>query len=145
LRTTLEQDSLTAYPKTSGNKGAQLMVPIKPASEGKTSEYAKRIADDLQKALPDLVLSSMDRKARRGKVFIDWSQNNPAKTTIAPYSLRGIDRPTVSTPLTWDEVAEVGSPADLTFTAADIPGRLEEYGDLLADMDEHRGALPNRA
>jgi bifunctional non-homologous end joining protein LigD len=144
LRTRLEQDGLTAYPKTSGNKGAQLMVPIRPASEGKTSAYAKRIADELQQALPDLVLSSMDKKARRGKVFIDWSQNNEAKTTIAPYSLRGIDRPTVSTPLSWDEVMSASSPADLVFTAPDIAKRLAEHGDLLADMDEQRAALPNR-
>ncbi len=143
LRTTLEQDGLTAFPKTSGNKGAQLMVPIKPTSSQNTSAYAKRLADDLQTALPDLVVSSMDKRARRGKVFIDWSQNNAAKTTIAPYSLRGIDRPTVSTPLTWDEVSGVSLPADLVFQAGDIKGRLEEFGDLLADLDEQRGALPD--
>ena len=142
LRTRLELDGLTAFPKTSGNKGAQLLVPIKPASAGRTSAYAKALADDLQTAVPDLVLSSMDKRARRGKVFIDWSQNNVAKTTIAPYSLRGIARPTVSTPLTWDEVADAQSAEDLSFIAPDIAGRLSEYGDLLADLDDHRAALP---
>ncbi|MEJ7629980.1 MAG: non-homologous end-joining DNA ligase [Nocardioidaceae bacterium] len=142
VRTTLERDGLTAYPKTSGNKGAQLLVPVTPTSSRRTSAYAKRVADELQKALPDLVLSSMDKRARRGKVFIDWSQNNAAKTTIAPYSLRGVARPTVSTPLTWDEVADVGSPADVAFTADDMVARLEEYGDLVADLDTHRGTVP---
>ena len=92
LQQLLEHDGLTAYPKTSGNKGAQLYVPIEPTSTERTSAYAKKLADQLESALPDLVLSSMDGKARKGKVFIDWSQNNGAKTTIAPYSLRGIAR-----------------------------------------------------
>jgi bifunctional non-homologous end joining protein LigD len=142
LRTRLEADGLTAFPKTSGNKGAQLIVPIEPASSRRTSAYAKRLADELQGALPDLVLSSMDKRARKGKVFIDWSQNNAAKTTIAPYSLRGIDRPTVSTPLMWDEMDEARSPADLTFLSSDVIDRLEEYGDLLADLTEHTAPLP---
>ena len=76
----------------------------------------------------------MDKKVRKGKVFIDWSQNNAAKTTIAPYSMRGIDRPTVSTPLTWDEVESATKAADLRFETDDVLGRLEEHGDLLADM-----------
>lgn len=143
LRTMLEVDGLTAFPKTSGNKGAQLLVPVEATSARRTAAYAKRLADELQQALPDLVLSSMDRTARRDKVFIDWSQNSAAKTTIAPYSLRGIDRPTVSTPITWDEVDAARAPADLVFTAADIRGRLEEYGDLLAALDEHRAGLPD--
>ncbi|MGI8699759.1 MAG: non-homologous end-joining DNA ligase [Nocardioidaceae bacterium] len=143
LNARLEVDGLKAFPKTSGNKGAQLVVPVEVASSRRTSAYAKRLADELQQALPDLVLSSMDKTARRGKVFIDWSQNNAAKTTIAPYSLRGIDRPTVSTPLTWDEVAAARSPVDLVFTATDIPDRIDEYGDLLGALDEHRAALPD--
>ena len=78
-------------------------------------------------------------------MFIDWSQNNGAKTTIAPYSLRGIDRPTVSTPLTWDEVDEVRPPADLVFTAADITDRLaRSTATCSADIDELRAALPDR-
>ena len=133
---------MTAYPKTSGNKGAQLYVPIEPTSTERTSAYAKKLADQLASALPDLVLSSMDRKARKGKVFIDWSQNNGAKTTIAPYSLRGIARPTVSTPLTWDEVADAKKAADLVFTAADVVSRVEEFGDLLAEMPDQAAALP---
>ena len=142
LRELLAADGLTAYPKTSGNKGAQLYVPIEPASSRRTSEYAKKLADQLAQAIPDDVVSSMDKKVRKGKVFIDWSQNNAAKTTIAPYSLRGIDRPTVSTPLTWDEVESATKAPELRFEADDVLGRLEEHGDLLADMTNHAAPLP---
>ena len=105
-------------------------------------ENAKRIADDLAAALPDLVVSNMDKRLRTGKVFIDWSQNNGAKTTIAPYSLRGIDRPTVSTPLTWDEVSEASSASDLVFTADQVTARVRDIGDLLGTLDDVRAALP---
>jgi bifunctional non-homologous end joining protein LigD len=142
LRQLLEEDGLTPYAKTSGNKGAQLYVPVEPIGSDKTSTYAKKMAERLEAALPDLVLSSMDKKARRGKVFIDWSQNNGAKTTVAPYSLRGIDRPTVSTPITWDEAADATAAADLRFEAADVVARLDEHGDLFGDMDAARAPLP---
>jgi bifunctional non-homologous end joining protein LigD len=142
LRELLDADGLTAYPKTSGNKGAQLYVPIEPATSRRTSEYAKKLADQLAQAIPDDVVSSMDKKVRNGKVFIDWSQNNAAKTTIAPYSMRGIDRPTVSTPLTWDEVESATKAADLRFETDDVLGRLEEHGDLLADMPDNAAPLP---
>jgi bifunctional non-homologous end joining protein LigD len=142
LRELLAHVGLEAFPKTSGNKGAQLYVPIKKTPTTTTSEFAKHLADQLAAALPDLVLSSMDKKARKGKVFIDWSQNNGAKTTIAAYSLRGIDRPTVSTPLTWDEVADAKKASDLTFLASDVVDRLDNLGDLLADIDLHAAPLP---
>ncbi|MBA3234004.1 MAG: ATP-dependent DNA ligase [Propionibacteriales bacterium] len=142
LRSLIEADGLTAYPKTSGNKGAQLYVPIEPATSHRTSAYAKGLADQLAAALPDLVVSSMDKGVRKGKVFIDWSQNNAAKTTIAAYSLRGIEAPTVSTPITWDEVADASKAADLRFLAGDALTRLEETGDLLAGMPDHAARLP---
>jgi len=142
LRELLAADGLTAYPKTSGNKGAQLYVPIEPTTSRRTSEYAKKLADQLAQAIPDDVVSSMDKKVRKGKVFIDWSQNNAAKTTIAPYSMRGIDRPTVSTPLTWDEVESATKAADLRFETDDVLGRLDEHGDLLADMPDNAAPLP---
>lgn len=142
LRERLEFDGLTAYPKTSGNKGAQLYVPIEPASSSKASGYAKLLADELAAALPEQVVSAMDKRLRTGKVFIDWSQNNAAKTTIASYSLRGVSRPTVSTPVTWDEVADATAPGDLGFTSADVLQRIEKHGDLQAAMEEHRCAIP---
>ncbi len=142
LRQLLEADGLSAFAKTSGNKGAQLYVPITPASSTQTSAYAKKLAEKLERALPDLALSSMAKAARKGKVFIDWSQNAAAKTTVAPYSLRGVSRPTVSTPLTWDEVADASKAADLSFLAPDVVRRVADHGDLLADLDEHAAPLP---
>jgi bifunctional non-homologous end joining protein LigD len=144
LRDRLAADGLQAWPKTSGNKGAQLYVPIDPPASGsRTSDYAKRLAAELSREHGDLVVATMSRQARPGKVYIDWSQNNPAKTTIAPYSLRGTERPQVSTPLHWDEVAGARRAADLVFTPGDAVGRLEAYGDLLAPMRDSRQRLPD--
>ena len=143
LRDLLAADGLTAFPKTSGNKGAQLYVPIDPpASSRRTSAYAKRLGDSLAAAVPDLIVSVMDKRLRTGKVFIDWSQNNAAKTTVAPYSLRGVAAPTVSTPLMWDEVESATEAADLRFEAGEVVERIEEYGDLLAEMPEQAAPLP---
>ena len=147
LRDRLASDGLRAWPKTSGNKGAQLYVPIgsgrgKRVGSGRTSEYAKALATELSDQHRDLVVAAMAKQARGGKVFIDWSQNNPAKTTIAPYSLRGTERPQVSTPLTWDEVESVESPADLVFDPAQAQQRLSDLGDLLAPMRDADQALP---
>ncbi len=142
LRELIEADGLTAFAKTSGNKGAQLYVPITPAPSTETSAYAKRLADQLAVALPDLVVSVMEKKLRTGKVFIDWSQNNAAKTTVAPYSLRGVRRPSVSTPISWDEVAEARQADDLVFLASDVVRRLDAIGDLLADLPGHAAPLP---
>jgi bifunctional non-homologous end joining protein LigD len=143
VRAALEVDGLDAYAKTSGNKGAQLYVPIENDKIDAPSTYAKQLASELAKALPDLIVATMDKQVRRGRVFIDWSQNNVNKTTIAAYSLRGGLEPTVSTPLTWDEVADAESASDLRFTPADVLDRLEEYGDLLADLFEDPRPLPS--
>ena len=134
LRDALADDGLEAYPKSSGQKGMQLYVPIRPAAPGRTSEYAKALAERLQEAHPDRVVARMDKRLRGGKVFIDWSQNNPAKTTVAVYSLRAAERPTVSTPVTWDEVAYARRPADLRFTADDVRARVDDLGDLFAPL-----------
>ncbi len=142
LRERLRQDGLAAYPKTSGKKGAQLYVPVRTRSSDHTSTYARRVAEELATEHPRDVVARMDKAVRRGKVFIDWSQNNPAKTTVAPYSLRGLGSPTVSTPLTWDEVDAATSPADLVFAPADVLDRVEEHGDLFGDFDQARAALP---
>ncbi|MBA2558750.1 MAG: ATP-dependent DNA ligase [Propionibacteriales bacterium] len=141
LRQLIEADGLTAVAKTSGNKGAQLYVPVEPTPATVTSAYARRLADQLERALPELVLVSMDKRARTGKVFIDWSQNSAAKTTVAPYSLRGVASPTVSTPITWDEVACASEAADLRFSAADVVRRIAEHGDLFADLHDHAAPL----
>jgi bifunctional non-homologous end joining protein LigD len=128
LREVLESEGLSARPKTSGSKGMQLYADWDCREE--PSAYAKRLAQLLAKERPEQVVSVMTRAARPGKVFIDWSQNNPAKTTVAPYSLRARDQPTVSTPLTWKEVEECERPEDLVFTAPDVLARVEKRGDL---------------
>ncbi|WP_055480696.1 non-homologous end-joining DNA ligase [Sphaerimonospora mesophila] len=130
LREALAGDGLDGFPKTSGKKGMQLYVPWDRGFG--TSDYAKALARKLESHDPGIT-SVMARKARPGKVFIDWSQNNPAKTTVAPYSLRADRLPTVSTPLTWEEVEECEGPEDLVFTASDVLGRVAEHGDLFVD------------
>jgi bifunctional non-homologous end joining protein LigD len=128
LRAVLADDGLTARPKTSGSKGMQLYADWDGRDEA--SAYAKRLAQMLAKEHPEQVLSVMTRKLRPGKVFIDWSQNNPAKTTVAPYSLRARAHPTVSTPLLWKEVEACENPEDLVFTTSDVLARVDEHGDL---------------
>jgi bifunctional non-homologous end joining protein LigD len=134
LRPLLEADGLSALPKTSGGKGLQLYAPVRGITAEEASEQAKSYAERLEHDQPDLVVSRMTKSLRTGKILIDWSQNNGAKTTIAPYSLRARTHPTVSTPVTWDEVEACRSPEDLFFTAPDVLGRVEKSGDLLAPL-----------
>jgi len=130
VRDLLAEDGLTLTAKTSGSKGMQVSAPVRVEDPARTSEYAHWVAKELEAAHPKLVVSRMTKSLRPGKIFVDWSQNNSAKTTVAPYSLRARDEPTVSTPVTWDEVAS-GSP--LRFTAGEVLDRVAEYGDLFAD------------
>jgi bifunctional non-homologous end joining protein LigD len=97
-----------------------------------TSDLAKDLAEQLAASHPELVVSRMTKALRPGKVLIDWSQNNAAKTTVAPYSLRARSQPTASTPVSWDEVAACKRAADLFFTADDVIERVRESGDLFA-------------
>ncbi|GAB3291067.1 non-homologous end-joining DNA ligase [Parasphingorhabdus pacifica] len=131
----LRTDGLRPYAKTSGSKGLQLYCPVRTSSSERTSAYAKDLAQHLSDEHPDQVLAKMARAARKGKVFIDWSQNNPAKTTVAAYSLRARSHPTVSTPITWDEVRSCERPEDLRFTSTEVLRRLAK-GDLLDDLHE---------
>jgi bifunctional non-homologous end joining protein LigD len=134
LRAVLAEDGRTAVPKTSGSKGMQVSVPVEVDEPDLPSEYAHAIARRLEAEHPDLVVSRMTKSLRPNKVFVDWSQNNPAKTTVAPYSLRARPAPTVSTPLTW---AEVESGTALSFTAEEVLQRVTEHGDLFgAVLDE---------
>ena len=122
---------LEVHAKTSGSKGMQLAVR---APDADTSSYAKAMAQDLERAHPDLVVSRMTKSLRPGKVLVDWSQNSPAKTTVAVYSLRARDRPTGSTPVTWDEVEACREPEDLVFTTDDVLERVAAHGDLWAPL-----------
>jgi bifunctional non-homologous end joining protein LigD len=141
LRERLEADGLTAYPKTSGRKGMQLMCGLagtQPADD--VSGYAHRVADELARQHPKLVTSRMTKSLRPGKVFIDWSQNSAAKTTVAPYSLRAEPSPTVSAPLDWDEV-EAGDVRPLR--SDEVLARVDEYGDPLADLLNGGPSVPS--
>ncbi|MEU3627858.1 DNA ligase D [Amycolatopsis coloradensis] len=142
LQDVLAADGLTAFPKTSGSKGMQLYCSIDTADPAAPSAYAKRLAQRLARETPDRVIAVMSKTQRIGRVLIDWSQNNIAKTTIAPYSLRGRDQPTVSTPIAWDAVHACRHPAQLVFTADDVLGRVAEHGDLLASLGSTRAPLP---
>jgi bifunctional non-homologous end joining protein LigD len=130
LREELAEGGYEAWPKTSGSKGMQLYVPVE-AGEMDTWEYSRKLAERLAKEHPRQVVATMAKAQRPGRVFIDWSQNKPAKTTIAPYSLRARAMPTVSTPVTWDEVEACRHVEDLTFTADEVRERVAELGDLL--------------
>jgi bifunctional non-homologous end joining protein LigD len=138
----LVADGLTPVAKTSGSKGMQLYAGVVTTDGGEPSRYAKALAERLAAETPDLVVARMTKNLRPGKVFIDWSQNNPFKTTVAPYSLRGRDEPTVSTPVTWDEVRACRHVTHLRFTAEDVPARVERLGDLFAGLAESRVAIP---
>jgi bifunctional non-homologous end joining protein LigD len=132
LRARMAADGIDALPKTSGKKGMQLMAPIAGSQTSETvSGYAQRIAQELERSHPRLVVSRMAKALRPGKVFIDWSQNAAAKTTVAPYSLRAEDFPSVSTPLTWAEVADG---AVRQFRADEVLERVTALGDLLAPL-----------
>ena len=136
LRPVLAADGLDALPKTSGGKGLQLYADIaaRKMTAAQASELAKGLAERLERELPGLVVSRMTKSLRTGKVLIDWSQNNGSKTTIAPYSLRARERPTVSTPVSWDEVSACREAGDLFFTARDVLGRVAAEGDLFAPL-----------
>ena len=140
LRELATEHGLTLFAKTSGSKGMQLSGPVSVDDAETTSGYARALAQRLEQERPDLVVWRMTKSLRPGKVLVDWSQNNPAKTTVAPYSLRARAQPTVSTPLTWHEVA---SGVELKFTADDVLARVDEQGDLFAGVlsDELRARI----
>ena len=130
LRPLLTEMKLKPIAKTSGSKGMQLYAPLEKMSSDDASAMAKELAERLERDEPELVVSRMTKAVRPGKVLIDWSQNNAAKTTVAPYSLRAREQPTVSTPVTWKEVESCKRPADLRFTADDVLARVASSGDL---------------
>ena len=147
LRELLAQLELECFAKTSGSKGMQLYVPLNtPTSYERTRPFAQAIARLVAKQSPDEVLAKMGKKTdRSGKVLIDWYQNNERKTTISVYSLRARERPTASTPITWDEVEQAAAnddPDSLVFEASEVLERIEEHGDLFAPVLELQQQLP---
>ncbi len=147
IRELFEAFGLTVLVKTSGSKGLQVYLPLNtPIGYEQTKPFARAVAELLQKQHPQLVLSRMTKSHRPGKVFIDWSQNDPHKTTVCVYSLRARERPTISTPLTWEEV-ERGSRArkeqQLSAEPAALLERVEQHGDLFAPLLSLTQTLPD--
>jgi bifunctional non-homologous end joining protein LigD len=147
LREAFEHLGLAAFPKTSGSKGMQVYVPLNVdgITYADTKPFALAIAQVLERRRPELVVSDMRKDLRAGKVLVDWSQNDEHKTTVCVYSLRARERPTVSTPLRWEEVAAVlesGDPEDLAFSSDDVLARVAEHGDLFAPVLELEQPLP---
>jgi bifunctional non-homologous end joining protein LigD len=142
LRSELQSVRLDPVVKTSGSKGLQLYVGLAATPVEQVHRWAKALAERVSRARPELVLHRMEKAARAGKVLIDWSQNAGAKTTVAPYSLRAREHPTVSTPVDWDEVAAAAEGAPLRFTAGEVLDRVAERGDLFADLLDGGAPLP---
>jgi bifunctional non-homologous end joining protein LigD len=147
LRELFSRLKLDCFPKTSGSKGLQVYVPLNtPVSYDDTKPFAHAIAKLLEKQLPELVVSSMKKSIRGGKVLVDWSQNDEHKTTICVYSLRARERPTVSTPVGWDEVEhalEMGDADRLVFEADAVLERVEQHGDLFESVLSQEQSLPS--
>jgi bifunctional non-homologous end joining protein LigD len=150
LRELFDHLGLESFPKTSGNKGLQIYVPLNTPGitydepSGGSKGFALAIAQLLERQHPELVVSNMAKDLRTGKIFVDWSQNDESKTTSGVYSLRAREHPTVSTPVTWDEV-EVGTekPDSLRFTADDVLERVAELGDLFRPTLDLEQMLPS--
>jgi bifunctional non-homologous end joining protein LigD len=147
LREIFEHFALQIFPKTSGSKGLQVYVPLNtPTNYDQTKMFAHALAQLLEHEHPDMVVSDMKKSARTGKVFVDWSQNDEHKTTVAVYSLRARERPTASTPVTWEEVERAMKKKDaslLVFEAKQTIERVEKLGDLFAPVLGLKQRLPD--
>ncbi|MGH2768152.1 MAG: non-homologous end-joining DNA ligase, partial [Actinomycetota bacterium] len=149
LQGMFEALGLQSFAKTSGSKGLQVYAPLNSdVTFAQTKPFARQVAELLERAEPDRVVSRQTRSLRPGKVLIDWSQNDQHKTTVCVYSLRARERPTVSTPVDWDEVRaalDSGDPKDLAFDAAQVLDRVSTRGDLLAPVLSLVQVLPQVA
>jgi bifunctional non-homologous end joining protein LigD len=147
LREIFEHFGLHSFPKTSGSKGLQIYVPLNtPAKYELTKNFARALAQLLEDEHRDAVVSDMKKNLRTGKVFVDWSQNDEHKTTVAVYSLRARERPTVSTPVAWEEVERAFKKKDpnlLVFDAKQVVSRVDKLGDLFAPVLQLKQQLPD--
>ncbi len=146
LRGVFDHLGLRCFAKTSGSKGLQVYVPLNtPTTYRQTKGFARALAELLEREHPHLVVSQMAKVLRPGKVLVDWSQNDEHKTTVCVYSLRARQRPTVSAPVTWDEVEELVERRDpewLVFDSDALLARIEEVGDLFAPLVDLEQVLP---
>jgi len=150
LRGLFDSLGLACYAKTSGSKGLQVYLPLNTpgVSYDHTKPFARAVAELLERQRPDRIVSNMKKSLRAGKVLVDWSQNDPHKTTVCVYSLRAKERPTVSTPVTWEEVgacAKDGDAASLGFEYEDVIRRVDAHGDLFAPLLKRKQKLPRLA
>ena len=147
LRDIFDRFDLKAFPKTSGSKGLQIYVPLNtPVSYEQTKSFSRALARLLEQEHPDLVVSDMKKSLRTGKVFVDWSQNDEHKTTVNVYSLRAKERPTVSTPVAWEEVEKCLKKKDpklLVFESSQVLARVEKMGDLFLPVLNLKQRLPD--
>jgi bifunctional non-homologous end joining protein LigD len=148
LRDLLGQMKLKSFAKTSGSKGLQVYCPLNtPATFDQTKDLSRALAQHLEREHPMLVISNMSKALRKGKIFVDWSQNDEHKTTICVYSLRAKEHPTVSTPVTWDEVETALKKKNakiLTFTSDQVLKRVQKLGDLFEEVDDLKQRLPKK-
>jgi bifunctional non-homologous end joining protein LigD len=147
LREIFEHFGLQSFPKTSGSKGLQIYVPLNtPTNYDATKTFARALAQLLEQEHPEMVVSDMKKTLRTGKIFVDWSQNDEHKTTVAVYSLRAREHPTVSTPVKWDDVERTFKKKDaslLVFEAPQVISRFEKLGDLFAPVITLKQKLPD--
>jgi bifunctional non-homologous end joining protein LigD len=146
LRELFEHFGMECFPKTTGSKGLQVYIPLNGTiNYEKTKPLAQAVAQLLEKQTPDEIVSKMSKELRKGKVFVDWSQNHQRKTTVAVYSLRAREHPTVSTPVSWAEVEKAlkrKDPDVLRFEAGDVLKRVEKQGDLFEPVLKLKQKLP---
>jgi len=148
LRDLLGRMKLKSFAKTSGSKGLQVYVPLNtPVTYDDTKGLSRSLAQHLEREHPDLVTSNMSKAVRKGKVFVDWSQNDEHKTTICVYSLRAKEEPTVSTPVIWKEVESClkkKKPDLVKFRSDQVLARMEKLGDLFEAVEELKQKLPKK-
>jgi bifunctional non-homologous end joining protein LigD len=148
LQELCRQVGLQAFPKVSGSKGIHLHIPLNTSvTYAQTKPFAHALAERLEKQHPELVVANMRRELREGRVLIDWSQNEEHKTTVCVYSLRGKEQPTVSAPVTWEELESArgaGDAASLVYLPDRVLKRLADDGDLYAPVRELQQELPSQ-
>ena len=147
IRGLFENLGVHCFAKTSGSKGLQVYLPLNrpDVDYEQTKPFAKAVAETLEQGLPDLVVSRMTKQLREGRILVDWSQNDAAKTTVCVYSLRALEHPSAGTPVTWDEVQaarDAGNADSLRFDAPDVLERTAEHGDLFAEVLTLEQRLP---
>jgi bifunctional non-homologous end joining protein LigD len=141
----LAGDGMIPIAQTSGSKGIQVYAAIAPTRSKTAWSYVKQLNASLHKAQPDFFVSTMSVAQRAGRIYVDYNQNLAARNTIAPYSMRGRERPAVATPVTWEELGSVRGPDDLRFAPDEVLARIDEFGDLALDLlTSDAPALPDQ-